>query len=441
MKKTRGFLFTAGLVLATTTTFAQDDTAIETVMESPVAVEQPAEQPLDQDGATVEQPPQEMPAEQPLAQDSITVEQPPQEIPVPPPPPPPPQPKLEISAPLPQPKQDTVSSDKNAEKGFYLRLGGGYAFGTGKTSGAKGLSPELPTQSVVSSSRSEYQSRFGSVNTNENSNKTTKKNEPFSLGEGIQIGIGIGYMFNRNIGIELNGDYLSSSHTVENKSSTYSHSDVSVSTGNNQSRHTVTTSSSSTSETHNLNRTSLTLTPALRLVAPISDAFSLYSRIGVAVPISDNVVYEYEKSTSQSNSSSSTGTSNTRTSSNNHENKEQEFTSYFQLGYSAALGVNYALGKVVNVFAEVNSNTMSFEVKKGKITKWNSSSTNTSGNTTSSNLLANSNTYDKETDYEKEITEDNNNSSTPSKSSPKKEISFSLPASNVGVSVGLMFKF
>ena len=414
MKKTRGFLFTAGLVLATTTTFAQDDTAIETVMENPASIE--VEQPA-QDGATVEQPPPEIP------------------VPPPPPPPPPPQPKLEISTPLPQPKQDTVSSDKNAEKGFYLKLGGGYAFGTGKTSGSEGLN--FPAQSTVSESRDVYldvpPGLKGGLE-NESTSKTTKKNEPFSLGEGVQFGIGIGYMFNKNIGIELNGDYLSGSYTVENKSNVYSYNQV-----YNMSTNQRSGSSSSNSEIHSLNRTSLTLTPALRLVAPINDEFSLYSRIGVAVPILDDMVYEYEKNSQSDRYSAASGVE-TSSSSANSENKEQEFTSYFALGYSAALGVSYALGKSVNVFAEVSSNTMSFEVKTGKITKWKSSTT-TNGNTTNSDLLANMSTSGKETDYQKEITTDNNNPSTPSSSDPKKEISFSLPASNVGVSVGLMFKF
>ena len=415
MKSISKFAFAVSILLATAT-FAQDDTVIETVMESPVAIEQPAEQPL--------------------AQDSETVEQPPPEIPVPPPPPP--QPKLEISAPLPQPKQDTVSSDKNAEKGFYLKLGGGYAFGTGKTSGSEGLN--FPAQSTVSESKNISSNIAGYGTTSENSSKTTKKNEPFSIGEGIQFGIGIGYMFNKNIGIELNGDYLSSSYTVENKSSTdFEDTDMSVPAMQFGNMHS-TTSSSSNSEIHSLNRTSLTLTPALRLVAPINDEFSLYSRIGVAVPILDDMVYEYEKNSQSERYSSASGSSETSSSSANSENKEQEFTSYFALGYSAALGVSYALGKSVNVFAEVSSNTMSFEVKTGKITKWKSSTT-TNGNTTNSDLLANMSTSGKETDYQKEITTDNNNPSTPSSSDPKKEISFSLPASNVGISVGLMFRF
>ncbi|GBU25226.1 hypothetical protein R83H12_01867 [Fibrobacteria bacterium R8-3-H12] len=334
--------------------------------------------------------------------------------------------------------KDSLIANKDTGKGFYFRLIGGYAFGTGKTSGSNGL--KLPSKSVVSSSYSEYHDSFGTIKIDSSTSKTTEKNEAFSLGEGIQFGIGIGYMFNKNIGIDLHGGYLSSSYEIEDKSNTYSDRNVAVSIGNNQARTTRTTSSSSNSETHTIERTYIAITPALRFVAPISDAFSLYSLMGVSIPISDDVVYKYEKSEHQSYYYHVTGSSATNNNSSSQEHKKQEFTSYFELGYSASLGINYSFGKVVNLFVEANVNTASFEAKKGEITEWKQSSTNSNGNNTNVDLLSNMNTVDKETDYQKEYTVSNSSSGS-SKNSPKKEVSFSLPASNIGVNSGLMFKF
>jgi hypothetical protein len=328
-------------------------------------------------------------------------------------------------------KKDSVSVNKDTGRGFYFRLIGGYAFGAGATSGESNLG--LPAKSTVSSSERELQSRFGTVQLDSSTNKTVEKNEPFSLGGGLKFGIGIGYMFNKNIGFELHGSYLSSSYEIEDKNSTYYHSHVSTS-ANNRATVTLTTSSSSNSETHTINRTYITIAPALRLVASVSDALSLYSLMEVSIPISDNAVYEYEKSGYSRYSYSITGSSATNNNSSDQEYKKLEFTPFFELGYSASLGLNYAFGKVLSLFVEANINTASFEVQKEKIIEWTQSS-NSNGNRTDVDLLRNMKDSDKETDYVREKTTSNNTKSNNDK------ISFSLPASSIGVNSGLMFKF
>ncbi len=185
--------------------------------------------------------------------------------------------------------QESIKTNENSSKGVYVRIGGGYSLGAGKASGgANGL---MPGSNTSTSANSNYHSRFGTVNTNESTNTTTKTNAAFSLGEGTNMTLGIGYMFNANIGLELSGDYLLGiNNTVENKTSIKSYRDVAVSSGYNQATRTVTESSNSASTTNSMKRTCFSLTPAVKFVAPVSEKLSLYSRIGIVIPVSDKIV-------------------------------------------------------------------------------------------------------------------------------------------------------
>ncbi len=334
--------------------------------------------------------------------------------------------------------QESIKINETSTKGFYVKIGGGYAFGTGKTSGsANDLMPAYNTNTV---NNSEYQSRFGTVNTDIKSNTTTKTDAKFSLGEGVNMGLGIGYMFNRYIGAELNADYLLGiSNTVETKNSTRSYRDVAVSSGYNKSTHTVTETSNSNATTNSMKRSGFSLTPAIKLMAPVSDRFSIYSRVGIVIPLSDKMVYESENHSS-SFYSNKVNNSRTSTYSNGSENKKMEFSSYFKLGYTAALGVNFSLGKHFDVFGEINTVSTSFEAKKSTITEWTEFSSNSNGTTTNKNKLNGLKPHDIETEYLKDYVVDNTNPKI-NQDSPRKDVSFSLPASSMGINVGIAFKF
>jgi len=131
------------------------------------------------------------------------------------------------------------------------------------------------------------------------------------------------------------------------------------------------------------------------------------------------------------------------TETNSNETKKQEFTSYFKLGYMASLGVTFSFGNHVSLFVETNARVSSFEVKHGTITEWNSSNSS-NGSSNSTNHLEGMDRIDKETDYLKEYsvhTDSDNPSSPPDKDSPKKDVSFSLPSSSIGLAAGLIIKF
>lgn len=331
--------------------------------------------------------------------------------------------------------QETIKINEKSDKGFYLRIGGGYSLGIGKTSGGgNGL---MPANNTVRATNTDYRSQNGKASVDESTSKTTKTNAAFSLGEGINMALGIGYMFNDNIGLELSGDYLlGASNTVEDKSTSKYYKSVSTT-----SNTTVTQSSGTGTTTNSMTRTSLSITPAVRFVAPISGKISMYSRIGVVVPVSDKMVYEYRESDSQYYSQKVNNKTNSSNNSNSNTSKTMEFEPYFRVGYTAAIGVNYSLGKHLSLFGEINGVSDSFEAKKSTITKWNQYSNSSSGSPSSKNLLENLDIINKETEYLKEYVVDNKSTSTADKNKPGKDVSFSLPASSIGLAVGVALKF
>ena len=275
----------------------------------------------------------------------------------------------------------------SSDGGWYLQLGGGYSFGAGKGYPAQSYSETRPESGPES---------------------VTESNASFSLGKGVNTVLGLGYMLNENIGLELNAGYLiGGDNTVENSSkSSYSSYDY------------------SSSRTYVFKLSGLELTPALRLAAPIGSSSScFYSRVGVIVPIFSTMVNEYDRKETQKPKSG--------TSMSGSEHKRQEYTSYFKLGYAAALGIDLSLGEHCSIFAEVSAAVRSFELKKGTITEWKTTDPN--GNVT--DRLATMEAKDKETEYLKELKYDSNTDTD------GKDISYSMPASSVGVTIGLIIKF
>ena len=330
--------------------------------------------------------------------------------------------------------QESIKLNENSASGIYFRIGGGYSLGTAKTSGgANGLMPGSNT-SVVN--HTNYRRTFDVVKYDEKTQKTTKTNAAFSLGEGINLSLAAGYMLNEYIGIELGANYLNGiNNTVTDENSTKNYNEVVVSNGNNGTRQTLTDTSNQHLKESSMKRSNLSLIPAVKLVAPINNKYSMYSRIGLVLPILDKTFYEY----SNTESSSYRRIANNNTTSNSSrssENKEIEFSSYFNLGYTAALGVQYSIGEKVNLFGEINLISTSFEAKKSNITSWKKSSNGNDSN----DLLKNMDVYDIETEYLKEYVVDQD-SPSPSKNDPKKEASFSLPASSIGLTIGLSFRF
>ena len=319
--------------------------------------------------------------------------------------------------------QETIKLNEKSAKGVYLRLGGGYSFGVGKTSGYD----MLPGYNI--SSVRETDSRED----NDGINEETLSNAAFSLGKGTNVSLGVGYMFNANIGLDLSGNYLiGAGHKVVDddfyKSYTSWGSDY-WEKNNNTYR-----------DEYKISRSCFSLTPAIRLVAPISKIFSVYARAGIVLPISDKITFEMSENYTKNRSTNNySGRENSKSS--GEEGMTIEYTPYFKVGYASALGVNFSIGKHLSLFGEVSAISSTFEAKKSKMTKWEGSSM-VDGDYEHEDYLLKLDRCDIETNYLRKLTVDNNEEiDWIDEEMPGKDVSFSLPASSIGVTIGLAIKF
>jgi opacity protein-like surface antigen len=265
-----------------------------------------------------------------------------------------------------------TATSATAQK-FYVKLGGGYSFGAGKASNIEGLGYDYSYDGTT---------------------RTTTE-VPFSLGKGVNLDLGVGYMFNEYIGLELGARNLFGlSNEFKDNNSSGGYTD---------------------NTTTKVSYSSLALIPALKVVAPLGETFSLYSRIGISLPLTGKATRETSETDNYG------GSTTTRES-------EAEVTSYFKLGYAAAFGVNIALSQNFSLFGEISALAASFTTKEGTLTKYN---------VNGQDQLSGMDIHDKKTEYKKEYTSGGSNDPN----TPDQDVAFTLPASSVGLTVGIQISF
>jgi hypothetical protein len=107
-----------------------------------------------------------------------------------------------------------------------------------------------------------------------------------------------------------------------------------------------------------------------------------------------------------------------------------EVSGALQLGVAAAAGVTYKLSKHFSIFGEVNARAFNFKFNQSNLT------TDTYNGT---NELPTLTTSEKQINYINSITTTNN--TTNSSSSPSQQLVALVPASSVGISIGLKIGF
>jgi hypothetical protein len=153
-----------------------------------------------------------------------------------------------------------------------------------------------------------------------------------SLGRGVSVGGSFGYMLNKYMGAELGITCLLGAKTTETSHMTYSGStSVNVST-------------------ESLSANMLQLKPAVVLTAGM-DKINPYIKFGVIV-----------NSGTITHSSDYTGTSD-------YTYQEQKLNGGIGIGFSASLGAMYKLNNQFALFAELQTNNLSYAPTKGEITK------------------------------------------------------------------------
>ena len=258
-------------------------------------------------------------------------------------------------------------------QGLYLGLGVGYGFPAGKQA-------DVEQTSTTS----------GSVTTNE---YTTKN---LSLGKGINAGLYVGYMFNKNLGAELGISYLIGGKTTINDKST----------GNN---------SSSTDE-YIYKGNMIRFTPALKMIIG-ENKLRPYMRIGMIVGIAGKLTdeYNYTNTTPGSTSSGQVIT---------------EYTGGISLGFHGGLGINYALSDKLSLFGELAGNYQNWAPKKSEITTYTQDG---------ADQLPSMTTYQKETEFLDSFTTTSNSPSN--NGVPDQQTKFYLPFSSFGINIGIVLNF
>lgn len=305
-------------------------------------------------------------------------------------------------------------NSKSDYQKYYIRLGGGWSFGAGRTS--------VGTNYIETS----YMEYYGHDDPRETVNRHSIEESPakLSFGKGADVMLGFGYMFNKYIGIDVSlaGVFAGKTSVVNEISRT----DVRDVSSSYLQEHT--TSSSTTSQVEDFGYTGLYLIPALRVAMPIGRKFSAYSRIGIAMPLMSTGY----RSVTSTESSSETGwreTSYGGRESVNNSSADTDFIksrikSYFTVGMNAALGASFSLTKNLSLYAEVESMILSFTMKEETIVTATSNG---------ENVLDSIPVEDRTVQYAKKLSYDTEY--------PTKELAETFSASSVGINVGLIISF
>ena len=203
-----------------------------------------------------------------------------------------------------------------------------------------------------------------------------------SFGTGLNGELGIGYMFNKNIGLGLDISYLFGSNNLSKDDR-----------GNDKSKQEVSGSA-------------LAFTPNIVLSTAMEGKIVPYAKAGFVIA-------------SASVKNVQTGTAGSI------YVLESEVSGGMALGFKGAMGVNFAINDKVSIYGELAYTGMSYRPAKMVVTKATENGIN---------VLPNFSVKDKETTYSTEV---DNTASSPS-SSPRRSITPVLPFSSLGLNFGVM---
>ncbi len=202
-----------------------------------------------------------------------------------------------------------------------------------------------------------------------------------SYGKGISPVLGIGYMFNPHVGVELGASYLLGS------------------------KYESVTTTQSTTTTTDMKANGITVLPAVVLKTGDNDSkIRLYSRAGLMVNLGPKFTQ---------NMKSVTGTSVSE--------RTTEYKSNLSLGYTGALGVSFRLNKMIGIWVEAVGNSTSSWQKSGEITASSANGVDNLGSIPAATKSWN-------------FTDKKSNSSTD-------VLAYSEPMSSIGLAIGATFTF
>lgn len=229
---------------------------------------------------------------------------------------------------------------------------------------------------------------------NDVANTFYTENVKGSYGKGVNMNLSFGYMLNKNIGLELAGNYL--------MGSTYTFTNVDVNAFN------------STTQTDEVNAKSFRLIPGIRLVYG-EGKMKYYSRIALAIGIMNKLCDNFNRT-------------NTNPSGTDITVSSFEYSGGTYFGFSGAFGLTYNFTDHIALYGELGRNFISWAPTNGAYTSFTING---------ADQLGNMETQDKNFEYVDKIDQSMNQNSFES----RKQLKTYSPMNSLGLTFGLHFSF
>lgn len=265
---------------------------------------------------------------------------------------------------------------------FYINVGGGYNLGI-----ANQTLLNIANQTLL-------------INYESTDNIQKIENVKTSLGKGLNFGLNLGYMFNGNIGIDLQCSYLLGDETTSESKDNYTFLNINF----------------YDYEKISIKSQMFRVNPSI-IIASGFDKLDPYAKFGVILgfgSITLNYLYEeYENNQLQ-----------------DKEVVKWKMDGGMAFGLSSALGLMYHISDLISVYGELDLVSMSYAPTKGVMTEYT---------VNGADKLPDLTTDAKEIEFLDEITYDYDN--PPSTAEPSKELKFYFPYSSIGLNIGVRFSF
>lgn len=278
-----------------------------------------------------------------------------------------------------------AASHAEAQKS-YVKIGGGYNFGLG-------------SEIMYKATETTNYSGNGSP-----SHSAELERIDVNWGKGAVGGAALGYMFNKNIGLEIGVNYLKGSKTEFEDKET----DINSSFGQS--------SLSLTTRTHGHSSQMVLIQPSV-VIASDLPKFNPYTRFGMILAKGSIINTESITTTNPNGNHTLEG--------------EAKLTGGLGLGLQAALGLNFSLNERIGIYTEATFNNLTYAPEKGEVTKYTDDGVD---------KLSTMETSQKEITFvDKESFSSGDPQQSPSEPSTGPKERYTL--NSVGVNVGLKFNF
>jgi hypothetical protein len=266
-----------------------------------------------------------------------------------------------------------MAATVNAQK-YYARLGVGVGLGL-----------------------SYYNGQFGNETINSTSDVTEIKSG--SLGTGLNVNLGLGYMFSKYVGVDLGFNEFIGFGVK----SDYNQTQINYSQQWDDKYSSM----------------MFQIIPAL-VITPGLEKINPYGRFGLIIGVVNKTNYSFTNTQSSN--------PNLKATNSTVEKYKDKDSGGIAIGFSTAIGADYNLNEKISLYAEINLNGLSYSPKKGKIEEWTIDGVD---------MLPNATTKEKEWEYVKKLDTEVDIPDT----SPNQYLKESALLTNVGISIGLKFRF